>query len=222
MNTISLTDAQLRSQASSILCAGLISLGVAVLLLLLTSDGDWIEWAASLDRTTWGYQGLFWLSHWGLRPFYLLFIGLWLAWKFLSPLTRSVVSGYFIAQWIGPFLVVRLLKMVAGRTRPFAALEPLSGGEWHGFSTEYALHSFPSGHTADIVVSACFVSLLPLPGWIRGLMLWIAVLMGISRIVLLKHYPTDVLAGAVIGGVVCGLVVFYWVLRSDNTVLGDR
>ena len=62
--------------------------------------------------------------------------------------------------------------------------------------------SFPSGHTAAAVVIATLISyffpLCTLPAFA-----W-AILVGFSRIFLGVHYPTDVLAGLVIG-LLCGL-----------------
>jgi len=59
--------------------------------------------------------------------------------------------------------------------------------EWAGFSWDAAHHSFPSGHTADIVTSTLFAALL-----LRNRGRWrvpgLAGALAISRLALAKHY----------------------------------
>lgn len=62
--------------------------------------------------------------------------------------------------------------------------------------------SFPSGHTAVSFAFAAGVS--PMGRKAHTLALAFASVMGISRLYLYVHYPTDVLAGAFLG-TVCGL-----------------
>ena len=92
-----------------------------------------------------------------------------------------------------------LLKPLVARPRPFA-LEP-------GVQLLIALpgdFSFPSGHTAAgfAAVSALYFGKSRL--WLPALAA--AVLIAFSRLYLYVHYPTDVLAGAVLG-VACGWTV---------------
>lgn len=58
-------------------------------------------------------------------------------------------------------------------------------------------YSFPSGHTLSSFAAASSVFLWKCRGGL--FMLFVAAIMGITRLYFYVHYPTDVLAGAVIG-----------------------
>ncbi len=64
-------------------------------------------------------------------------------------------------------------------------------------------YSFPSGHTTSSFAVSTVMLFMCQPAFVPVLLF--ACLMGFSRIYLLVHYPTDVLAG-VIFGIICGLV----------------
>lgn len=64
-------------------------------------------------------------------------------------------------------------------------------------------HSFPSGHTAAAFAAA--VALFACHRKAGTIALFLAFLMGFSRLYLFVHYPTDVLAGALLG-VLFGLI----------------
>ncbi len=66
--------------------------------------------------------------------------------------------------------------------------------------------SFPSGHTLH-AVAFCTVGLFYYPQ-LMALLLPFTILVGLSRVVLGLHYPTDVLAGATIGGLIASLFIF--------------
>ena len=98
------------------------------------------------------------------------------------------------------------LKPMVGRMRPYDLL---------GFSIlvpPLADFSFPSGHTSSSFAAATAIYAMNRK-W--GIVAYVfAVLMGISRLYLGVHFPTDVLAGAVIGFVMARLTL--WILGKIN------
>lgn len=91
------------------------------------------------------------------------------------------------------------LKNIVGRIRPYdtiAGLVPLIGKPRD--------YSFPSGHTASSFAAA-WVLFRRLPKRFGIPALALAGLIGISRLYLGVHYPTDVLFG-VVSGIGCGCI----------------
>lgn len=96
-------------------------------------------------------------------------------------------------------IVTEDVKDLVQRPRPYAGVAPA-----YLYTNNY---SFPSGHAVGAFV--CATIILAYFGWKWGLIGYVmAALIGISRIVLDVHYPSDVLAGAVIGFILGELVMF--------------
>lgn len=89
-------------------------------------------------------------------------------------------------------LIVRLLKSIYFRPRPYLTL-----ADARTFPNPLQDYSFPSGHTTAIF-SITGVWSIYLPA-LAGLLFPIACLVGISRMYLGLHYPTDCAIGALIG-----------------------
>ncbi|OYY93480.1 MAG: hypothetical protein B7Y41_12045 [Hydrogenophilales bacterium 28-61-23] len=107
---------------------------------------------------------------------------------------RRFESLLVAASVLSAAMVIYFVKMVVGRARP-----ALWDSEWYWGS------SFPSGHTLAVAafataVALCVSRIRPAAGTL-ALSLAIAwiTLVGISRLVLGVHWPTDVLVAACIG-----------------------
>jgi undecaprenyl-diphosphatase len=113
---------------------------------------------------------------------------------------------YLLLAVIVPVLCTEVLKWVIGRGRPFVGgtADPFNFAPFNG--TE-AYFSLPSAHAVTAFALAFAVAAL----WprLRVVMYLYAIAIGLSRLVLLAHHPSDVVAGALVG-IIGALAVRYW------------
>ncbi len=118
---------------------------------------------------------------------------------FIAPRKVYSLALMFFAGG-GAWVAASLLKKIFVIERPYVTLQNILP------VLKIPSFSFPSGHAASIAGLAVAVySLNPKLGVVLFIM---AILTGLSRIVLGVHYPTDVLAGWILGAVIGWLVVF--------------
>jgi membrane-associated phospholipid phosphatase len=99
-----------------------------------------------------------------------------------------------ICALIGSLLINNLfLKNLLERTRPFDVIQELLP-----LITKPIDFSFPSGHTGSSFAAAC-VMYRRMPRSFGIPVIILAVLIGVSRLYLGVHYPSDVLFGAITG-----------------------
>ena len=130
----------------------------------------------------------------------LLWIALSLAMLFHKP-TRKAGALALGAMILGLIVTNLTIKPLISRRRPWLdwPIIPLV--------TEKDPNSFPSGHTcAAFAAAMVWVRTLPQKRD-RVIAAVMAVLMGLSRLYVGVHYPSDVLAGAVIGAL-CAWVIW--------------
>jgi len=104
-------------------------------------------------------------------------------------------SGYGLLAFVISGGIANVLKLVIHRARPWRTVPPPES--WSGYLHLPEFHSFPSGDTSTtfalaVTLGSCFPRL-------RGALLTVAVMVGIARVLVGGHYPSDVFAGALLG-----------------------
>ena len=136
----------------------------------------------------------------------LLFIVLGLVLLLFRP-TRKAGFSALCAMLIGLVVVNFTIKPLIARERPWLVIE--------GFVNlveEKDPNSFPSGHTNTAFAFALALCMAAPKRWMKITAVCMAVVMGLSRLYVGVHFPSDVLVGALIGSL-CGLLGA-WIVKT--------
>ncbi|QRM53608.1 phosphatase PAP2 family protein [Sinorhizobium sp. BG8] len=133
--------------------------------------------------------------------------------------TGRRVFLYFFLTIGSASALVHLLKFLIGRARPELLLE-LGAYSFTPFTGNTLFESFPSGHSAA-VGSFCGAFSMLVPR-LRLLFLVLALAIGISRVVVGAHYPSDVAAGLLLGLWTALMMAFVFARRNWLFRLDDR
>ena len=126
-------------------------------------------------------------------------------------------SGLIVAATMVSFVTAVILKAAIARPRPPAELVRVI--------EEADGYSFPSGHVMHYVVFlgtlAFVLSTSVKPGvnrWlIQGAVLAVLMVIGLSRVYLGVHWPSDVLGGYAVGAVVAAGTIWVWLRWTGST-----
>jgi undecaprenyl-diphosphatase len=181
-----------------------VTAAVAIVLSMIFLDRAAIEAVAGLpvsvnrafnDFTDFGRSDWFLVPLGGLLVLIAVFDAPWIErWTRLAMAAVAARLGFLFLAISLPGIVQAILKHQIGRHRP-SELGPFT---YEPFSWEHQFSSFPSGHTTTAFsVLVAFGALFPR---LRPLLWTYAILIAISRVVISTHYPSDVMAGALVGG----------------------
>lgn len=157
------------------------------------------------------FPWLLWVTNLGIGVLYIVLIA------FIALVLRFVVRNKLWERriwflWfcvVVPNMVCLALKMLVGRARPDMLFSADLYG-FYGFQKNAAFWSFPSGHTTTIMALMFGLSAL-FPSYLLGFILF-GSLVACSRIMLLQHYLSDVLAAAYLA--LLGVSVVYYSLSE--------
>jgi undecaprenyl-diphosphatase len=170
-----------------------------------------------------------WLTDFGTSDWFLVPLGLALvgiaavASPALAHPSRAVLAalavrlGFVFAAIALPGLVVTIGKRLIARARPFVGghadpflYQPFS------WSPDYA--SLPSGHATNVFAALVAIGLV----WprMRAVMLFYALIIAASRVIVWAHHPSDVIAGAAAGILGALLVRDWFAARSLGFAIG--
>jgi membrane-associated phospholipid phosphatase len=210
-----------------VVAGALLSMGVGILYARsIQGLGKWeqgLPWEIAMMRAVeprlpWLLDQVFLTVPWTgtnltVMPVIVLF-AVWLVWR----RRRLDLAAHLVTVTLGSLVFNAVLKDLYGRPRP----------ELWEKRGQFAWASFPSGH-AIVTVSVIFTVAVILhreKGW-RWPYALAALLLAISffsRLYLGVHWPTDIIGGALVGGVwlVCTLVAFAPGIESDRRRFEDR
>lgn len=122
-------------------------------------------------------------------------------------LTRRSGAAALLSMLFGLLVTNLTLKPLVGRLRPWIVME--------GFAAlveEGDMNSFPSGHSCAAFAFATALCMTLPDRRAKAAALTAAALMALSRLYLGVHFPSDVLAGVLIGAL-CGLLGAWMVIK---------
>ena len=139
-------------------------------------------------------------------------------WCYNKEMGKTVGLGIVMAMVWNP-----MIKNIALRRRPYFDHEGIKilrivDPEADALDIAAQGYSFPSGHSTNVAVSFGSLAVQNRKKWLTALAIIVPLLVGFSRVVVGAHYPTDVIAGWLLG--VCSmLIVSFLQKKVRNTKL---
>lgn len=144
-------------------------------------------------------------------------------WRKLTHFSQGVLAAIivrlgFVFLAIGtPVLFAAIVKRLIGRARPLVN-EIVNPYSYEPFVWNESYASLPSGHSTNVFAAAIAIGAI----WPKArLPMWIyAVVIAASRVILDAHFPSDVMAGAIVGSVGAMMVRGWFAARGLGFSVG--
>jgi membrane-associated phospholipid phosphatase len=194
--------------------------------LMLHVDVQMVRWVRGLpDWRLWMYQFISHLGNSGLVlwPSGLGLIALYWIWRYSTGTVKHLVAALmvrfgiiFLAVGV-PGLLVAIVKRLIGRARP-TFIEEMGHLTFTPFAQSSYFASFPSGHTTTAFAFAAAAGAL----WpaARIPLFILAAVIGVTRVTIGVHYPSDVFMGALIGSLGAWLIVRLFAAQRRGFAVG--
>lgn len=127
---------------------------------------------------------------------------------------KAVAMDAFAASLVSAGIITTSLKVIVGRSRPE------DGEGTYKFQPFGGHHSFPSGHTTQAFSLASVIAEHYDAWWIDAVSYGIAGGVGLARVEQEAHFPSDVVAGALIGTIVGKTIVRYNRTFHNKVIIG--
>lgn len=129
--------------------------------------------------------------------------------------TRKIGIQTILALLFSVIITNLTLKLIVARPRPYVTMT-----EFVPLLKSSDPNSFPSGHTSTAFAAGMVWAKLFSKKWIKAIAVTQAICMGLSRIYVGVHYPSDVLTGVVVGTccAVLSLIIFKKLYTDKNTL----
>ena len=147
------------------------------------------------------FKAITFVGEWGAIVFITAFI------LMLFKKTRKLGVCMFGAVACGALITNITIKDIVARKRPFELSEEFAGFlKFIGGKAEMG-YSFPSGHVTAVAgsMTGLFIICNKKFSWLG---VFAVLLMGLSRVYLIAHYATDVIAGIVVG-MISGVISYF-------------
>ncbi len=170
-----------------------------------------------------------WITWFGTAGWFLYPAGIALLaiaaspWSKLTHLSQAVLAAIvvrlgFVFLAIGiPGLFVAIVKRLIGRARPFVS-EIANPYSYDPFVWKQSYASLPSGHATNAFAAAIAIGAI----WPKARVpMWIyAAFIAVSRVMVNAHFPSDVIAGAIVGLVGAMMVRGWFAARGLGFAVG--